>query len=47
MFLVNAVEKVAAGTRAGRKLRYERKEQIVTTLLAEILKIEVKIGHDS
>ena len=46
MCLVNAVEKVTAGTRSSGELRYERAQEIVTCLLIDILGIEVKIGHD-
>ena len=44
--LINAMEDVAVRTRVGRKLSYERVQQIVTALLVEILEIEVKVGHD-
>lgn len=46
MCLVNAVETVTLTTRASRKLGYEIKQQVVTSLLVEILKIEVEVGHD-
>ena len=46
MSIVDAVEDVAVRTIAGRKLGYERAQQVVTTLLVEIPEIEVKVGHD-
>ena len=46
MFLVNMVENSTAMTGASGKLRYERKQQVMTGLLSEVLEIEVEIGHD-
>ena len=46
MCLVNAVENVAARTRARRELGYEGKQKVMTGLLVEIPEIEVEVGHD-
>ena len=44
--LVYMVENGRARTRASRKLRYERAQEIVTRLFVEIGGIEVKVCHD-
>ena len=46
MCLVKAMENVAARVGSSRKLRYKRKQQVVTGLLLEIPEIEVKVRYD-